>query len=122
MFLHSDGAKSYRIGINRKDEMPGVVHDYVVHKLKKNKRGTKMRAKYVQLFWHKIEGKTIYTKGGTQIIDRCWRHIREHVGSRSSATSGEERLDARVRSAQWTYWHRNQDHWLETGKMLRSLT
>ena len=44
VFLHTDGAKSYKIGINRKDQMPGAVHDYAVHRLKKQRNGRKMKA------------------------------------------------------------------------------
>ena len=50
IFLHTDGARSYKIGINRKDQQPGVVHDYVVHKPKRHSNGKPMKATYVQLF------------------------------------------------------------------------
>ena len=120
VFLHTDGARSYKIGVNRKDHMPGIMHDYVVHKPKKRIGGKPMRAKYVQFFSHQMDGNVVYTKGGTQIIDRCWRHIREHVGTRSSSSSGIRLFEARVRSAQWMYWKRGQDLWMETGQMLKS--
>ena len=80
-----------------------------------------MRAKYVQLFSHQIDGRVIYTKGGTQIIDRIWRHVREHIGRRSSASGGVKLVDARMRSAQWVYWNIDKDLWKETGEMLRTL-
>ena len=35
IFLHTDGARSHQIGIKRKDQMEGIVHDYVVHKGKR---------------------------------------------------------------------------------------
>ena len=121
VFLHTDGARSYKIGINRKDRLDGVVHDYVVHKLRKSKNGKKMRARYVQLFAHQIDGKTVYTKGGTQIIDRCWRHIRKHIGTRSASVSGAMLYNARVRSAQWCFWHMGQDLWAKTGEMFKAM-
>ena len=34
---------------------------------------------------------------------------------------GSKALRVRVRSAQWAYWHRGQDLWLETGRMLQRL-
>lgn len=39
ILLHTDGARSYKIGRNRKDKIEGVIHDYVVHKLKVNRAG-----------------------------------------------------------------------------------
>ena len=38
ILLHTDGARSYKLGIDRKDHLDGVVHDFVVHKPKKNPR------------------------------------------------------------------------------------
>ena len=121
VFLHSDGARSYKLGMNRKDFLDGVVHDYVVHKLKKTKNGNKMRAKYVQLFSHQIDGKVIFTKGGTQIIDRCWRHVGEHLNSRSCSAGGQSSFNNRIRSAQWAYWNQGEDLFLKTGEMLREM-
>ena len=121
ILLHTDGAKSYRIGMNRNDQMPGIVHDYVVHKMKKRGDGKKMKARYVQLFSHCINGKTIHAKGGTQIIDRCWVHIRKHINKRSTAKGGQRRYNSRVRSAQWTYWNMGKDLFEETGRMLCSV-
>ena len=80
-----------------------------------------MKAHYVQLFSHCVDGKTIYTKGGTQIIDRCWRHVRKHVDKRSTASGGKKLYTARVRSAQWVYWNMGKDLFKETGAMFKTL-
>ena len=32
---------------------------------------------------------------------------------------GSDAFERRVRSAQWLYWHRHGDLWVETGKMLK---
>jgi hypothetical protein len=116
VFLHTDGARSYRL--SRK--IHGIVHDFVVHKPKKI-RGKWVKPKYTQLFVHKMpEGKQVATKGGTQIIDRCWSTLRKHLGKRSK-NPGNAAVESRVRSAQWVYWHRDKDLWLATGELCRWL-
>ena len=121
VILHTDGARAYKAGINRKTVIEGIVHDYVVHKLKTTPQGRKQRGRYVQLFAHIINGETVHAKGGTQIIDRFWRSLRAHARSRSVALVGEAHLTNRVRSAQWEYWNRGEDLFAKTGEMLRSL-
>ena len=112
VFLHTDGARAYKI--SRK--IPGVIHDYVVHKRKKV-RGRWVKPKYVQLFLHAMpDGSKIACKGGTQIIDRIWSSLRKHLGQRTK-TPGSSSLDVRVRSAQWLYWHRDKDLWASTGQL-----
>ena len=117
--LHTDGARSYKIGINRKDFIDGVIHDYVVHKFKKQANGMKQRAKYVQLFSHKIDGRFLYTKGGVQLIDRCWGHVRSHIGRRAIGSCSTKKFSDRVRAAQWTYWNMGEDLFLKTGELIR---
>ena len=120
VLLHTDGARSYKLGENRKRKLDGVIHDYVVHKRKK-RNGQWCKPKYVQLFRHTMpDGTIVCTKGGSQIIDRCWRHIREHVGSRSVKCM-RTRFANRIRSAQWTYWNKGADLWQKTGEMLKDL-
>ena len=80
-----------------------------------------MKGKYVQLFAHVIDGKTVYTKGGTQVIDRTWQHVRRHIMKRSSASSGKRLYITRIRSAQWAYWNMGKDLFQETGIMLADL-
>ena len=121
VFLHTDGARSYKMGANRKRAIDGIVHDFVVHK-KKKINGQWVRPKYLQLFRHRMpNGEAICTKGGTQIIDRVRRHVREIMGSRSPAVN-QRSWDNRVRSAQWLFWNMGQDLWSKTGHMLAELS
>ena len=116
VFLHTDGARSFKLAQNRKNKLSGVIHDYVVHKIKQDNQGRWRKPKYVQLFWHRLpDGRIVYTKGGTQIIDRVWGHVRKHVGRRSVKKTSKKTFQARVRSAQWLYWNAGKDLWLETG-------
>ena len=119
VILHTDGAKSYRL---KTTPVRGIVHDWVVHKKKKIKcsdgKTRWAKPKYVTLVEHRMpDGKVVRAIGGTQIIDRTWSYIRKHIGSRS-ANIGKSSFTARVRSAQWCYWHQGQDLWSETGLML----
>ena len=122
VILHTDGAKSYKL---KGTGLSGVVHDWVVHKKKcqiiKGKR-TWLKPKYVLLTEHHMpEGKILRVKAGTQIIDRAWHFIKNHVGKRTGQI-GHASFKHRVRSAQWLYWHRREDQWAATGKMLASLS
>ena len=93
----------------------------MVHK-KKKVNGKWSRPKYVQLFRHRMpDGSVICTKGGTQIIDRIWRHVRAVMGSRSPAIN-QRSWDDRVRSAQWLFWNTGQDLWSKTGEMFAELS
>ena len=47
--------------------------------------------------------------------------VRSFFIQQLSLTWGSKALRVRVRSAQWAYWHRGQDLWLETGRMLQRL-
>jgi hypothetical protein len=120
VFLHTDGARSYKLGENRDRQLTGVVHDFVVHK-KKKIGGKWVKPKYVQLFRHRMhDGSVVCTKGGTQIIDRFWRSLREHMGTRSIKVS-RNLWTNRVRAAQWAFWHQGEDLWQKTGEMLKDL-
>lgn len=119
VFLHTDGARSYLLGMNRKRTLDGVIHDYVVHK-KKKVNGKWMKPNFVQLFRHRMpSGAIICTKGGTQIIDRIWRSLRDHLHGRNP-TMNRISWDNRIRSAQWKYWNAGTDLWAKTGEMLQS--
>ncbi|CAK0789828.1 unnamed protein product, partial [Prorocentrum cordatum] len=59
----TDNAK---LGLNRKNALDGVIHDYVTHKPKKD--GNFLRPKYVQLFAHNIDGVTIGPTGTKAMI------------------------------------------------------
>ena len=66
------------------------------------------------------DGRVLRAKGGTQIIDRFWETLRAHIGRRTKKVDSMA-IRARVRSAQWEYWHGGKDLWLATGEMLESL-
>ena len=66
------------------------------------------------------DGDKLYVKTGTQVMDRFWRHLREHLGSMKKKP-GSARLRRRIRSAQFTYWYKGQDLWLKTGDMLEEM-
>ena len=51
---------------------------------------------------------------GTQIIDRLWREIRSELKGVSSSVDSDA-IRMRVRSAQWHFWNRGEDLWLQTG-------
>ena len=71
--LHSDSARSYRM------KVPGMVHNGVIYKKKRVKRGGKwiwLKPTYVKVSTHKLpDGSKIQTKAGAQNIDRAWRFI-----------------------------------------------
>ena len=115
VILHTDSARSYRMKVD------GMLHDAVVHCKKTvviNGKTVIKKPQYVTLKVHTLkDGTKIKCKGGTQIIDRTWRSIREHIGSCPYAPNSPA-LTARSRSAQWAYWHRGEDLWEATGNML----
>ena len=114
--LHTDSAKSYKLA------MPGIIHDRVVHCKKRVKRNGKyvwMQPKYVSLVKHTIPGsrKKLAVKSGTQIIDRCWRYLKERVQINQHCKAGSKLLRAKLRAAQYEYWYRNSDLWLKCGEL-----
>ena len=56
-------------------------------------------------------------KAGTQVIDGAWRFLKERIVLNQRCKMGTARLRAKVRSAQYEYWHRNEDLWLCTGEL-----
>ena len=114
--LHSDFARSYRMKIS------GVVHDAVTHKKRRVKRDGKfvwVQPTYVKVSTHTLPGgRRIKTKAGTQIIDRAWRFIKERLKRNQAVKAGSTMLAAQIRSAQCEYWHRKDDLWLSTGKLV----
>ena len=112
--LHTDAAKSY------KPRMSGVLHDHVRHCKKRVKVKGKWMWKlptYVRVTTHKDPktGRKFKTKGGTQIIDRAWRFLKDRIHLNQHCRVGTPLLRAKIRSAQYEYWHRNADLWLQTG-------
>ena len=114
--LHTDAARSY------KAKIAGVIHNKVVHAKKRVKRNGKFiwqHPKYVKVVTHKIpkSNKKIVVKSGTQIIDRCWRFLKDRVKVNQHTNAGSRQLCAKLRSAQYEYWYRNEDLWLKFGEL-----
>ena len=122
VILHTDGARTYKMDID------GVEHDYAVHKEKKvtiKGRTFWMKPKFSKVFYHNVEtigGKSVrlWVKTGTQIIDRAWGMLRNHVG-RLNTGPNSVALNHRIRSFQWEYWNRGKDMWIATGDMIQAL-
>ena len=115
--LHTDGARTYLL------KVPGMIHDQAIHKAKKaqvNGKTVWIQPKYSKIVCHEIDGGKLYVKTGTQVIDRFWRHLREHLGSMQKKP-GSARLRSRIRSAQFTYWYKGEDLWVKTGEMVESV-
>jgi hypothetical protein len=116
--LHTNSAKSYASKIS------GVLHDRVVHKKKRVKVNGKFKwvaPTYVKIQKHKIPGtkKTLRVKSGTQIVDRCWRYLKERLNINQHAKVGSRLLRIQLRSAQYEYWLRGQDLWTATGSLVK---
>ena len=75
--------------------------------------------KYVNVVTHKIpkSNKKIVVKSGTPIIDRCWRFLKDRVKVNQHTNAGSRQLCAKLRSAQYEYWYRNEDLWLNFGEL-----
>ena len=64
-------------------------------------------------------GRKVSVKIGTQIVDRGWRFVKERLRVNQRAKTGSLRIIAQIRSAQYAYWNRGKDMWLETGSLMR---
>ena len=117
VILHTDSAKSYRA------QVPGMLHDRVVHKKTRVKVGNKFRwvaPKYVEVQKHRLPGgKVMQVKSGTQIVDRCWRFLKERVTLNQQACVGARMLCMQLRSGQYEYWNRGKDLWTCTGVLVQ---
>ena len=116
VILHTDAAKSY------KWKIPGVVRDNVVRGKKKVKIHGKWKwqaPNYVRIVAHKVPGQKglVRCKAGTQIIDRAWRFLKDHVQINQASRVGSAALRAMLRSAKYEYWYRNRDVWIATGTL-----
>eukprot|EP00971_Amphidinium_carterae_P303818 6036872-Amphidinium_carterae.1 len=116
--LHTDATRAYKLRV------PVVVHDSVRHCKKKMKVGKWKWVKpvYTKLTTHRLpDGTKLKTKAGSQILDRAWQFIKDHLdGLHIIRGSGKSELA--IRSAQWLYWNRNSDTWLATASMVQSLS
>ena len=66
------------------------------------------------------DGGKLRVKAGTQIIDRFWGHVRTYI-KKASRKPGNDVLRRKIRSAQFTYWHKGQNAWKATASMLKEL-
>ena len=116
--LHTDGARAYAL------KLPKVFHCNVVHKKKKAKINGKvcwLQPQYTKVYTLKLpDGKNLKVKSGTQTIDRFWRHLREELKG-VNRKPGNQPMTRKIRSAQWTYWHKGTNLWEATGKMIQTL-
>lgn len=116
--LHTDGARAYKL------KLDGVIHDNVCHSKKRIGHGGRSgwnNPTFVKTVTHTLpDGQKLRVKAGTQIIDRFWRHLRSHLEGHTAGV-GSATLRRRVRSAQWTYWHKGDDLWAKTGELFQSL-
>ena len=106
--LHTDSAKSYKLKIE------GVIHDRVVHAKKRVKVDGKFRwlkPHYVKIVKHNVPNtnRTITVKFGMQMIDRAWRFLKDRIIVNQNCRVGSKALRAKLRSAQYEYWHKNDD-------------
>ncbi|CAE7742054.1 unnamed protein product, partial [Symbiodinium necroappetens] len=77
VILHTDGARAYKLKVDQ------VVHCNVVHKKTKVKKNGKVyweKPRYTKIYDLMLPtGQKFKVTSGTQIIDRCWRHLRSHL-------------------------------------------
>lgn len=118
VILHTDGAKAYKL------KVPGVIHDNVVHQKKRVKMNGKTvwaKPHYTKVCKHKLpDGKLLYVKAGTQVIDRFWGTLRSGLKF-IRRKPGSVLLERKIRSLQWVHWHKGQNPWKATGTMLQEL-
>ncbi|CAE7494415.1 unnamed protein product [Symbiodinium natans] len=116
--LHTDGARAYKLKLNL------VEHCNVVHKKKKVKVGKKVvwkKPHFTKVYRLSLPGgKTLRVKSGTQVIDRCWQHLRTHL-KYTKRSPGNEVMTRKIRSAQWLYWQKGRSLWTATGELMRFL-
>lgn len=89
--------------------MDGVLHDRVVH----FKKRVEVRVvwkwlspRYVKIVEHKFPGKggKLKVKAGAQVVDRCWRFLKQRISSNQNSKAGSKIfLRAKLRSAQCQY-------------------
>lgn len=109
--LQTDSARAYKVKI------PGVADASVVHQ-KKKVNGKWLHPKYVEEASILLpDGRPVEVKKGTQLIDGWWRILRKEFSTANKLDSASVLTIAR--SAQWKRWHMNEDHWLETGKVVQ---
>ena len=75
----------------------------------------------MKLVKHKnpITKKMMTTKSGTQVVDRAWKYLKERLTINQNAKVGSSLLRAKLRSAQYQYWYRNQNMWVASGTLCK---
>ena len=87
-------------------KIDGVVHDNVVHA----KKRVKVNGKFV---W-----KPPSYVNGAQIMDRAWRFMKDRITLNQHCAAGSRLImRMKIRNAQYLYWMRNSDLWVDTGKL-----
>ncbi|CAE7881767.1 unnamed protein product [Symbiodinium necroappetens] len=99
-----------------------MIDDRVVHcriRVKKNGKYTWMQPKYVSIVKHTLpkSKKILFVKSGTQVIDRCWRVLKDRIHINQHSKAGSHLLRAKLRAAQYEYWYRNTDLWIKCGEL-----
>ena len=94
----------------------------MVHAKKRKVIKGKMRwvkPAYVKVVKHKLAGtnKVLKVKGGTQVIDRAWRYIKERLTLNQNTIVGSRLLLAQIQAAQYQYWYKNEDPWMMACKL-----
>ena len=140
--LNTDGARAYKLNL------PNVKQCNVVHKKMRMNIGKKtawhvittvsmqigsknhtkssckvvwVQAHYTKVYHLKMDnGRKLAVKSGTQIIDPCWRHIREHIKN-TTRQPGSEVLTRKIRSAQWVYRQKSKSLWSATAELVQYL-
>ena len=98
------------------------MHDRVVHAKKRvlvNGKFIWKAPTYVKVVEHRVPSrkKPLRVKAGTQIIDRAWRFMKDRISLNQHTRTGTLLLRNKIRSAQYQYWKRGSDLWLETGNL-----
>ena len=115
IILHTDSARSY------KAKVAGVLHDSVVHQKKRVWKGGKwiwQPPTFVRLARHTLpDGRRLTLKAGTQVVDRAWRFIKDRLKINQNVKRNSTLLQAKIRSAQFEYWHKGKDAWTSAGEL-----
>ena len=119
--LHSDSARAYR-----ECTFKGVAKDHVVHKKRRVVSRATGKARwlkpiYVRTVRHKLDGKTVTRRAGTQIIDRAWGILKARIHKNQHMHPGTLNSALEIRAAQWHYWNRGLDPWHAIGTMIKQM-
>ena len=119
--MHSDSARAYR-----ECKFKGVARDHVVHKKRRvvdqaTGKARWLKPVYVRTVQHKLDGKMVTRRAGTQVIDRAWGFLKARIYKNQHTRPGALRATMEVRAAQWHYWNRSLNPWDAIGMMLKQM-